>query len=109
RMREAGTTLALPSGHEIPIRLDSVLQVLYLLFNEGYGAHTGENLVREDLCGEAIRLTQLLAYRPDTSLPKVHALLALFYLQAARLETRVDGAGNLLLLAEQPRAQWEQA
>jgi RNA polymerase sigma-70 factor (ECF subfamily) len=109
RIREAGFTLALPSPAEIPRRLDSVLQVLYLLFNEGYGAHTGENLVREDLCGEAIRLAQLLASRPDTGLPKVHALLALFYFQAARLETRVDGEGNLLRLDEQERSQWDQA
>jgi RNA polymerase sigma-70 factor (ECF subfamily) len=109
RIREAGIALTLPAPAEIPSRLDSVLQVLYLVFNEGYGAHTGENLVREDLCSEAIRLAQLLASRPDTSLPKVHALLALFYFQAARLETRVDGEGNLLLLAEQERSQWDQA
>jgi RNA polymerase sigma-70 factor (ECF subfamily) len=108
RISEAGIALALPSPGELPSRLDSVLQVLYLLFNEGYGAHSGENLVREDLCGEAIRLCQLLASRPDTGLPKVHALLALFYFQAARLETRVDGEGNLLLLAEQERSQWDQ-
>jgi RNA polymerase sigma-70 factor (ECF subfamily) len=109
RIRDGGFTLALPSPAEIPRRLDSVLQVLYLLFNEGYGAHTGENLVREDLCGEAIRLAQLLASRPDTGLPKVHALLALFYFQTARLESRIDGDGNLLLLAEQQRSQWDQA
>jgi RNA polymerase sigma-70 factor (ECF subfamily) len=108
RIQEAGMTLKLPSPAEIPGRLDSVLQVLYLLFNEGYAAHAGENLVREDLCGEAIRLAQLLVSRPDTALPKVHALLALFYFQAARLETRVDGDGNLLLLAEQERSQWDQ-
>jgi RNA polymerase sigma-70 factor (ECF subfamily) len=107
RIREAGFTLSLPSPMEIPGRLDSVLQVLYLLFNEGYGARAGANLVREDLCGEAIRLAQLLASRPDTGLPKVHALLALFFFQAARLETRVDGEGNLLLLAEQERSQWD--
>jgi RNA polymerase sigma-70 factor (ECF subfamily) len=109
RIREAGITLALPAPAEIPERLDAVLAVLYLLFNEGYGAHTGEDLVRADLCGEAIRLAVLLAGRPDTGLPKVHALLALFYLQAARLPTRVDGAGNLLLLAEQDRSRWDQA
>jgi RNA polymerase sigma-70 factor (ECF subfamily) len=109
RIRELGITLALPSPAEIPGRLDTVLRVLYLLFNEGYGAHTGENLVREDLCGEAIRLAQLLAGRPDTGLPKVHALLALFYLQAARLEARVDGDGNLLLLEEQERSRWDQS
>jgi RNA polymerase sigma-70 factor (ECF subfamily) len=109
RIREAGITLALPSRAEIPGRLDSVLAVLYLLFNEGYGAHTGEDLVREDLCGEAIRLAELLASRPDTGIPKVHALLALFYFHAARLQSRVDGEGNLLLLAEQQRSQWDQA
>jgi RNA polymerase sigma-70 factor (ECF subfamily) len=108
RIREEGITLTLPAPAEIPSRLDSVLQVLYLLFNEGYGAHTGEDLVREDLCGEAIRLAQLLASRPDTSLPKVHALLALFCFQAARLESRVDGEGNLLLLEEQERSLWDQ-
>ena len=108
RIREAGITLALPSPAELPGRLDSVLQVLYLLYNEGYGAHAGEDLVREDLCGEAIRLAQLLASRPDTGLPTVHALLALFYFQAARLETRVDSEGNLLLLAEQERSRWDQ-
>jgi RNA polymerase sigma-70 factor (ECF subfamily) len=109
RIQETGCTLALPSIDEIPRRLDSVLQVLYLVFNEGYGARTGEDLVREDLCAEAIRLAQLLASRPDTSLPKVHALLALFYFQAARLETRQDDAGNLLLLDEQERSRWDQA
>jgi len=107
RIREAGITLILPPPEELPTRLDSVLQVLYLLFSEGYSAHAGENLVREDLCGEAIRLTQLLAARPSTALPKVHALLALFYFQAARLSTRVDGDGNLLLLEEQQRTDWD--
>lgn len=109
RIREGGFRLALPSPAEIPGRLDSVMQVLYLLFNEGYGAHGGEELVRGELCSEAIRLVQLLALRPDTGLPKVHALLALLYFQAARLETRQDSAGNLLLLEEQDRSQWDQS
>src|SRR5262249_49112361 len=109
RIRDAGIRLALPSPAELPSRLDSVLQVLYLLFNEGFGPHSGKSLVREDLCVEAMRLAQLLASRADTGLPKVHALLALFYFQAARLETRVDGEGNLLLLAEQQRSHWDQA
>jgi RNA polymerase sigma-70 factor (ECF subfamily) len=108
RIREAGITLGLPSPGEISGRLDTVLQALYLLFNEGYGAHSGENLVREDLCGEAIRLAQLLASRADTGQPKVHALLGLFYLQAARLGARVDGEGELLLLADQERTRWDQ-
>lgn len=88
--------------------LDSALPVLYLLFNEGYAAHSGENLVREELCAEAIRLTEWLAWHPATTSPRVHALLALFYLQAARVPTRVDSDGNLLLLEEQDRALWDQ-
>src|SRR4051794_12049302 len=60
-------------------------------FNDGYGAHSGANLMREDLCGEAIRLAQPLMSRTDTGLPKAQALLALFYFQTAHLDTRVDG------------------
>jgi RNA polymerase sigma-70 factor (ECF subfamily) len=108
RISESNITLALPRPTDLPGRLDSVLQVLYLLFNEGYSAHAGENLVRADLCGEAMRLAQLLAAHPATALPKVHALLALFYFHAARLPTRVDGDGNLLLLADQDRTLWDQ-
>jgi RNA polymerase sigma-70 factor (ECF subfamily) len=108
RIREMNITLALPAPAELLPRLASVLQVLYLLFNEGYVAHGGAALVCEELCGEAIRLAQLLTARPETALPRVHALLALFYLQAARLPTRVDGEGNLLLLEEQDRTQWDQ-
>jgi RNA polymerase sigma-70 factor (ECF subfamily) len=108
RIREAGITLNLPPPADLSARLDSVLQVIYLLFNEGYSAHTGENLVRQDLCGEAIRLACLLIEQPATALPRVHALLALLYLQAARLPARVDSDGNLLLLAEQDRSQWDQ-
>jgi RNA polymerase sigma-70 factor (ECF subfamily) len=108
-IREEGITLALPSAAEISSRLDSVLRVLYLVFNEGYGAHTGESLVRENLCGEAIRLAELLTSRRDTALPKVHALLALFYLQAARLGSRTDVDGNLLLMADQQRSQWNRS
>src|SRR5262249_18268255 len=88
-------------------RLDSVLRVIYLLFNEGYSAHQGEDLVRFDLCNEAIRLASLLARRPDTALPKVHALLSLMLLQASRLEARQNADGDLLLLAEQDRSRWD--
>jgi RNA polymerase sigma-70 factor (ECF subfamily) len=63
--------------------------------------------VREELCGEAIRLARLLASRPDTGLPRLHALLALFSFQAARLETRVDSEDTLLPLAEQERSRWD--
>jgi len=109
RLRESGIKLAMPMSDEMAARLDSVLQVLYLLYNEGYTAHSGEDLVRHDLCAEAIRLARLLTTRPATDTPAVHALLALFYLQATRLPTRVDGDGNLLLLVDQDRSQWDQA
>jgi RNA polymerase sigma-70 factor (ECF subfamily) len=73
-----------PAGRRaLPARLDSVLDVLYLLFNEGYGAHGGDNLVRAELCGEAIRLARIVVAHPPTDLPRVHALLALMLLQAA--------------------------
>jgi RNA polymerase sigma-70 factor (ECF subfamily) len=108
RVQEERISLAMPPAEELPARIDSVLQVIYLLFNEGYTAHGGERLVRDDLCFEAIRLGSLLAARSETALPKVHALLALMFLQASRLASRVDAAGELLLLAEQDRSRWDQ-
>jgi RNA polymerase sigma-70 factor (ECF subfamily) len=96
-----------PEAAELPARLDSVLDVLYGLFNEGYGAHTGEDLIRHELCAEAIRLTALLAAHSAGDRPKVHALFALMLLQASRLPTRTDDRGDLLLLAEQDRTMWD--
>lgn len=98
----------IPSGQELKPRLDGVLQILYLLFNEGYKASSGEQLVREDLCNEAIRLTSLLAGHPSANLPRTHALLSLMLLNTARLSARLDGAGNILRLQEQNRATWDQ-
>jgi len=82
------------------------LQSLYLIFNEGYKASSGERLVREDVCSEAIRLTGLLADHEVGNRPKTHALLALMLLNTARLPARVDIEGNLLRLQEQDRSQW---
>jgi RNA polymerase sigma-70 factor (ECF subfamily) len=110
RLREEDIPFGIPSPEDIPERLDSVLKVLYLMFNEGYGAHQGENLIRYDLVGEAIRLCSLVASRPATKLPKVRALLALFLLQTARLPGRVDPRdGSLLLLSDQDRSRWDRA
>ncbi len=106
--REMNVPFAVPEADELSARLDSVLDVLYLMFNEGYSAHQGEDLVRHDLCAEAIRLTALLARHPVGDLPKLHALLALMLLQAARLDARTDTMGNLLLLEEQERSRWDQ-
>jgi RNA polymerase sigma factor (sigma-70 family) len=106
KIRELRIPFEIPSGEEFSIRLNGVLQTLYLLFNEGYKASSGENLVREDLCFEAIRLGTLLADHPLANLPRTHALVALMLLNAARLPARVDEEGNILRLKEQERSKW---
>lgn len=106
QIRDRAITLDLPAVAQLPERLDAVLHVVYLLFNEGYSATQGENLLREDLCVEAIRLGELLAAHPRTKVPQVHALLALLMLQAARLPARTKDGGALALLAEQDRSLW---
>jgi RNA polymerase sigma-70 factor, ECF subfamily len=107
-LRDSGVAISIPPSDELPERLDSVLQVLYLLFNEGYAAHQGGDLVRHDFCAEALRLGMLLTDRADTALPKTHALVALMCFQSSRLPARVDGAGELLRLADQDRSLWDQ-
>jgi RNA polymerase sigma-70 factor (ECF subfamily) len=109
RIREAGISLEIPAGNELSPRLDAVLQTLYLLFNEGYKASRGDELIRRDLCDEAIRLTTLLVEHPTGNRPKTHALLSLMLLSGARLSARVDAEGNLLLLADQDRSRWDRA
>ena len=109
KIRDAEIPFAIPEGAELTSRLDGVLQSLYLLFNEGYKASSGEKLVREDVCHEAIRLTDLLAKHPAGNQPRTHALLALMLLNAARLPARVDEEGNLLRLQEQDRSRWDQS
>lgn len=109
RIRELELPFELPAAHDLPQRLDAVLASLYLLFNEGYKASSGEHLVRSDLCHEAIRLTELLATHQHTSLPQCHALLALMLLSAARLPARTDEAGEILRLHEQDRSLWDQS
>src|ERR1051326_8795220 len=109
KIREARISFEIPLGEELAPRLDGVLQTLYLLFNEGYKASSGQKLVREELCQEAIRLTALLAEHRAGNRPKTHALLALMLLNAARLPARIDENGNMLRLKEQNRSQWNQA
>jgi RNA polymerase sigma-70 factor (ECF subfamily) len=109
KIQEAQVPFEIPTGIGLTRRLDSVLHSLYLLFNEGYKASSGENLVREELCDEAIRLTQLLAQHPAGNQPKTHALLALMLLNAARIPAREDDKGNLRRLEEQNRSLWDQA
>ena len=105
-LRDEQVPFTLPSGRELQARLDSVLEVVYLMFNEGYSAHAGEELIREDLCEEALRLARLVAGAPDTSVPAAHALAALLAFQAARIPARVDASGEMVLLEEQDRRRW---
>ena len=109
KIREARVPFEIPTGDELARRLDGVWQSLYLLFNEGYKASSGDKLVREDVCMEAIRLGRLLAQHPAGNKPKTHALLALMLFNTARIPARADSEGNLLRLQEQDRAQWNQA
>src|SRR5262245_41715436 len=109
RLREFDIKLEMPQPDKLPSRLESVLKAIYLMFNEGYSALEGEELVRTDLCHEAIRLCELLAEHPITDAPKVHALGALLLFQGARLTARCDAAGELLLLSEQDRSLWDRA
>ncbi len=106
-IKTGAVAFATPDPDELPPRLDSVLDVLYLVFNEGYSAYQGNDLVRFELCAEAIRLTSILADHPIGDRPKVLALLALLLLQASRLPARTDAAGDLLPLQEQDRSRWD--
>lgn len=107
QIRDLGIQLELPSTDGFADRLDSVLEVIYLLFNEGYGARSGVELIRVDICGEALRLGRLVADSPATTAPAAHALVALMAFQAARLPARVDAAGELVLLEDQDRSLWD--
>ena len=107
QIRDQRLTLELPRGPELKRRLDSVLDVVYFMFNEGYAAHEGEALIRQDLCLEALRLGRLVA-ASSMAEPRVHALVALMALQVTRLPARVDEAGDLVLLERQDRGQWDQ-
>jgi RNA polymerase sigma-70 factor, ECF subfamily len=105
-IRERHLTLDFPGGVALERRLDSVLEVIYCIFNEGYATHEGEDLIRQDLCEEALRLGFLIASSSITA-PRVHALVALMAFQAARLPARTDAAGDLVLLDSQDRALWD--
>jgi RNA polymerase sigma-70 factor (ECF subfamily) len=106
KIRAAGIPFATPAAAQREERLDAVLHVIYLIFNEGYAATAGDRLIRQDVCAEAIRLGGVLrALVPDE--PEVEGLVALMALHDARRDTRLDAAGELVLLADQDRSRWD--
>jgi len=108
KLREQKVSIELPSPVEIDQRLHAVLTTLYLLFNEGYYSESNEQIVREELCNEAIRLTGLLIANAETDLPKVNALLSLMYFQSSRFAARKNAEGELILYHDQDESLWDQ-
>jgi RNA polymerase sigma factor (sigma-70 family) len=106
-LTEAQVPFEVPRGTEFTARLSSVLQVIYLIFNEGYSATSGDNWLRPSLCEDALRLGRILAELvPDEA--EVHGLVALMEIQASRAKARVGPAGEPILLLDQNRARWDQ-
>lgn len=106
-LAEADAEMELPTGEDRARRLDDVMAVIYLIFNEGYSATAGDDWMRPELCQEAIRLARMLAQMvPDE--PEVHGLQALLEIQASRTHARTDAEGNPVLLDDQDRSRWDQ-
>jgi len=106
-LSESGLAYETPRGEELSQRLSSVLEVVYLIFNEGYTAARGEDWLRPQLCNEALRIGRVLTSIAPHE-PEAHGLLALMELNASRIAARVDGAGEPILLLDQNRALWDQ-
>ncbi len=108
KIRNAGIPYRVPPIDLLPERLDALLAVIYLIFNEGYSATSGDEPIRKELCLEAIRLCRvLIALMPGSA--ETRGLLALMLLHDSRRETRLDAAGELVLLSEQDRSRWDQS
>jgi len=105
-LREAGVPFEVPKAAELASRLDSVLEVVYLIFNEGYSATAGEDWIRPTLCDEALRLGRIVA-ELEPHQPEVHGLVALMEIQASRMRARVGRGGEPILLLDQDRSRWD--
>jgi len=108
KLRIEKVAIEFPSEQEIGNRLDAVLTILYLVFNEGYYSESQDDVLREDLCFEAIRITELLVNNEKTNLPKVNALLALMYFHSSRFEARKGKNGEVILYDDQDEKIWNQ-
>src|SRR6058998_1905970 len=106
-LREARVPFEVPRSAELAARLASVLEVIYLIFNEGYSATAGDEWVRPALCEDALRLVRILAELAPAE-PEVHGLVALLEIQASRIRARVGPGGEPVLLADQDRTRWDQ-
>jgi RNA polymerase sigma-70 factor (ECF subfamily) len=108
KIRDAGIPYRVPDTNEMPARLEAVLTVVYLVFNEGYASTRGEPLMRSDLCAEAIRLGRLIRTLMTPPPAEATALVALMLLHDSRRDARLDEAGDLIVLEEQDRSRWDQ-
>ena len=108
-LRDEDASFGMPEPADLSPRLDSVVDTLYLMFNEGYAATSGDQLIRDDVAFEAMRLARMLAWHPATTCPRAWALLALMLLHAARFASRVDKAGTPFMLRDQDRSRWDRA
>jgi RNA polymerase sigma-70 factor (ECF subfamily) len=107
QLRDHDVSFGMPEPRDLPSRLDSVLDAIYLMFNEGYAATSGDQLVRDDVAAEAIRLARMVAAHPAIASPRSSALLSLMLLHAARFPARVDSDGTLFLMRDQDRSKWD--
>lgn len=108
KIREAKITFEVPHGFELKQRLSTVLETIYLLFNEGYNTSSGDQVIRYDVCEEAIRLAEIIAKRSDIVNSSTYALLALMSFNASRFASRQDDEGNINDLEHQDRNKWDQ-
>jgi RNA polymerase sigma-70 factor (ECF subfamily) len=106
RVRESDIAIEFPKESELESRMNAVLQMMYLLFNEGYNSSQTDAIIRRDITDEAQRLCRLLTENPLCNLPEVNALMALMLFQSSRFQARLKESGELVILSKQNRAEW---